>query len=70
MRGSRAILVALLPAAVPAPAFADTPSLTPLDAQNPSWSDDTTWSDYKPLPGRDYSDPAIQPTVRSGASRW
>jgi hypothetical protein len=35
-----------------------------LDAQNPSWADDTTCNDYKPLPGRDYSDPSIQPTVK------
>jgi hypothetical protein len=57
-----AVLIAALLA--PATALADTPALTPLDAQNPSWPDDLTWNDYKPLPGRDYSDPTIQPSVK------
>ncbi len=64
MTGRRAILVAILLACLPATALADTPALTPLDPQNPSWPDDTTWNDYKPLPGRDYSDPTIQPSVK------
>ena len=33
-------------------------------SQNWSFQDNLTWSDYKPLPGPDYSDPAIQPTVK------
>ena len=36
----------------------------PIDPQNWSWQDELTWNDYKPLPGPDYSDPAIQPTVK------
>jgi M6 family metalloprotease-like protein len=36
----------------------------PLDPQNWSWQDNLTWSDYKKLPGPDYADPAIQPTVK------
>ena len=64
MRGTGAILVAFLLACTPATALADTPELAPLDPQDPSWQDDMTWSDYKPLPGRDYSDPAIQPSVK------
>ena len=36
----------------------------PIDPQNWSWQDKLTWNDYKPLPGPDYSDPSIQPTVK------
>ena len=36
----------------------------PLDPQNWSWQDELTWNDYKKLPGPDYSDPSIQPTVK------
>ena len=36
----------------------------PLDPQNWSFQDNLTWSDYKPIPGPDYSDPAIQPRVK------
>lgn len=46
------------------PALAQTPQLAPLDAQSPTWPDDATWNDYKPLPGTDYGDPTVQPTVK------
>jgi M6 family metalloprotease-like protein len=36
----------------------------PLDPQNWSFQDNLTWSDYKKLPGPDYSDLSIQPTVK------
>ena len=36
----------------------------PLDPQNWSFQDNLTWSDYKKLPGPDYSDATIQPTVK------
>ena len=36
----------------------------PIDPQNWSWLDELTWNDYKQLPGPDYSDPSIQPTVK------
>ena len=36
----------------------------PLDPQNWSFQDNLTWNDYKKLPGPDYSDPSIQPTVK------
>ena len=36
----------------------------PLDPQNWSFQDNLTWGDYKKLPGPDYSDPSIQPTVK------
>src|ERR1051325_9209897 len=45
-----------------APAVAAPPA--PLDPQNWSFQDNLTWGDYKKLPGPDYSDPAIQPTVK------
>ena len=35
----------------------------PLDAQKWSFQDNLTWADYKKLPGPDYSDPSIEPTV-------
>src|SRR3954466_13410660 len=36
----------------------------PIDPQNWSFQDNLTWSDYHPLPGPDYSDASIQPTVK------
>src|SRR5262245_42421450 len=36
----------------------------PLDPQNWSFQDNLTWADYKPIPGSDYSDASIQPTVK------
>jgi M6 family metalloprotease-like protein len=35
-----------------------------LDPQNWSFQDNLTWADYKKLPGPDYSDSTIQPTVK------
>jgi len=56
-----------LAAVVAAVAVAATPALAappaPLDPQNWSFQDNLTWNDYKPLPGPDYSDPSIEPTV-------
>lgn len=36
----------------------------PIDPQSWSWQDELGWNDYKPLPGPDYSDPSIQPSVK------
>ena len=47
---------------MPAKDPAGAPS--PLDPQNWSTQENQTWSDYKPLPGPDYSDPSIQPSVK------
>ena len=44
------------------PAIAAPPA--PLDPQNWSFQDNLTWGDYKQLPGPNYTDPAIQPTVK------
>src|SRR3954447_15297260 len=49
-------------AAAPASALAGPPA--PVDPQNWSFQDNLTWNDYKPLPGTDYSNPDIQPSVK------
>jgi M6 family metalloprotease-like protein len=46
-----------------APARAAGPP-APVDPQNWSFQDNLTWSDYHPIPGQDYSDPSIQPSVK------
>ena len=56
-------VAALLALATPAVAAAAGPP-APIDAQNWSFQDNLTWSDYKPLPGQDYSNPDVQPTVK------
>src|SRR4051812_18399287 len=55
-------MAAMLALSVPAVATAGAPA--PVDPQNWSFQDNLTWNDYKPLPGPDYSDPSIQPTVK------
>ena len=60
----KAVLAAAVAAATmvaATPATAAPPA--PLDKQNWSFQDNLTWADYKKLPGPDYSDPSIQPTV-------
>jgi M6 family metalloprotease-like protein len=65
MRGTRAaIAAALVVLAVPAAALAADTAPAPIDPQKWSWQDELTWNDYKKLPGPDYSDPSIQPTVK------
>ena len=66
IRKSRAVLAAVTAAAAmvaAAPAGAAGPP-TPLDPQDWSFQDNLTWSNYKPVPGPNYSDPNIQPTVK------
>ena len=64
MRGTHAAgVAAVLALAAPAAARAAGPP-APVDPQNWSFQDNLTWNDYKPLPGTDYSDPTIQPTVK------
>src|SRR5689334_15597455 len=46
----------------PALAIAGPPA--PVDPQNWTFQDNFTWNDYHPIPGKDYSDPSIQPTVK------
>ncbi|MDA0184496.1 M6 family metalloprotease domain-containing protein [Solirubrobacter phytolaccae] len=60
----KAVLAAAVAATVVAasPAIAAPPA--PLDPQNWSFQDNLTWSDYKPIPGPDYSDGTIQPSVK------
>ncbi|MDA0173474.1 M6 family metalloprotease domain-containing protein [Solirubrobacter taibaiensis] len=60
----KAMLAAAVAAAtvvVATPATAAPPAA--LDAQKWSFQDNLTWADYKKLPGPDYSDPSVQPTV-------
>src|SRR5829696_2665321 len=64
IRKSRAVMAAatVTAAIVAAPASAAPPA--PIDPQNWSFQDNLTWGDYKPIPGPDYSDPTVQPTVK------
>jgi len=67
MRGTRvvaglALAISAALGTVTAASAAGPPA--PLDPQNWSFQDNLTWSDYKPLPGPDYSDASIQPTVK------
>ena len=55
-------VAALLALGTPAVASAGAPA--PIDPQAWSFQDNLTWSDYHALPGTDYSDPAIAPTVK------
>ncbi len=65
IRRSRAVFAAATVAAavVAGPAVAAGPP-APLDPQNWTFQDNLTWADYKPIPGVDYSDPTIQPSVK------
>jgi M6 family metalloprotease-like protein len=65
MRSTRAaVAAALVVLAAPSAAFAADTAPAPIDPQKWSWQDDLTWNDYKKLPGPDYSDSSIQPTVK------
>src|SRR6478752_1588105 len=55
-------VAALLALGTPAIASAGAPA--PIDPQAWSFQDNLTWSDYHALPGTDYSDPSIAPTVK------
>ncbi|MDA0182319.1 hypothetical protein OJ997_18575 [Solirubrobacter phytolaccae] len=57
-------IAALLALSAPAVATAADGAPAPIDPQNWSWQDNLGWNDYKPVPGPDYSDPSIQPTVK------
>jgi M6 family metalloprotease-like protein len=65
MRGTRAAFAAaLVVLAAPTAAIAADTAPAPIDPQNWSFQDNLTWNDYKPLPGTDYSNPDVQPTVK------
>src|SRR3954447_6419004 len=67
MRSTRAVVAIALAAACVAVATDSAVAAgppAPLDPQNWSFQDNLTWSDYKPVPGPDYSDASIQPTVK------
>ncbi|HET6550190.1 MAG TPA: M6 family metalloprotease domain-containing protein [Solirubrobacter sp.] len=62
---SRALAAALVAAAtLGAGGTAAAAPPAPIDPQNWSFQDNLTWDDYKPVPGPDYSDPSIEPTVK------
>ena len=63
MRGKFAAGVAAV-LALTAPAAATAGPPAPADPQNWTFQDNLTWNDYKPLPGPDYSDPSLQPSVK------
>jgi M6 family metalloprotease-like protein len=53
------------PAGPPAPADATAKGLPPIDPQQVEDQDDMVWSDYHPIPGVDWTDPAKKATVRT-----
>jgi len=57
-------IAALLALSAPSVALAADGAPAPIDPQNWSWQDNLGWNDYKPLPGTDYSDPSVQPSVK------
>jgi len=66
-RRGRSIIGVLLAAAVflamAAVATAAPPGFQPIDPQNWEMPDDMTWEDYQPVPGTDWANPALEPTV-------
>lgn len=52
-----AVFLSLAAAATAAPGF------TPIDRQEAEYQDDMTWDDYRQVPGTDWSNPALAPTI-------
>jgi M6 family metalloprotease-like protein len=52
-----------LAAAAGAQPAGHTPPIQPLDVQDAEYQDDMTWDDYRPVPGTDWANPALEPTV-------
>ncbi len=64
-RGARvALLLGVLAIALVAVQAGGAQTPPPIDPQNPGWQPDMTWDDYTAVPGPDYTDPSIQPSVR------
>ncbi|HEY6890531.1 MAG TPA: immune inhibitor A domain-containing protein [Solirubrobacter sp.] len=55
-------LAAVLALGTPAAAMAGPPAA--VDPQNWTFQDNFTWNDYHPIPGKDYSDPSIVPSIK------
>ena len=49
--------------AMAAAATAAPPGFRPIDQQEAEYQDDMTWEDYKTVPGTDWANPALQPTI-------
>ena len=66
-RRGRAIIGVLLAfgvfLAMAAAATAAPPGFRPIDQQEAEYQDDMTWEDYKTVPGTDWANPALQPTI-------
>ena len=66
-RGRRAVIGVLLAfgvfLAVAAAATAAPPGFTPIDRQEAEYQDDMTWEDYKTVPGTDWANPLLVPTI-------
>jgi hypothetical protein len=52
------VFLALAAAATAAP-----PGFRPIDSQDAEFQDDMTWDDYKIVPGTDWANPALVPTI-------
>ena len=49
--------------AMAAAATAAPPGFKPIDQQEAEYQDDMTWEDYRTVPGTDWANPALQPTI-------
>ena len=45
-------------------ATAAPPGFSPIDPQNWEMPDDMTWEDYTPVPGTNWADPSLEPSVQ------
>jgi M6 family metalloprotease-like protein len=52
------------PAVPPKPALGSSPELQPIDPQQVVNLDTLTWDDFKPVPGTNWADPNLQPTIK------
>jgi M6 family metalloprotease-like protein len=65
-RRRRAAVVVLLAVGVflgIAAAATAAPGFRPIDQQEAEYQDDMTWDDYQEVPGTDWSNPALEPTI-------
>jgi M6 family metalloprotease-like protein len=58
------MLVAAAAAAATAAEGATAPPLNPIDPQNWTMPDNMTWAEYKPVPGTDWGNPALTPSIK------
>ncbi len=58
-----AVAAGTLAAAAGAKPVGHAPPIVPIDRQEAEYQDDMTWDDYRPVPGTDWANPALEPTV-------